>query len=143
MQEILINFEKCTGCKACEIICSLHHYETINPRKSRIKVIRDPYKGHFYPLIAGPFTDAECSYKCPVVLGGKEYERCNLCRASCPSRPFFKEPGTDTPLKCDMCGDPPDPMCVKFCGSGALTLIEVEEKEEEKKEEVEEFQEVF
>lgn len=142
MKEILINFEKCSGCKSCELICSLHHYGEVNPKKSRIKVIRDPDKGHFYPLLAGPYTDAECSYKCPIIIRGKQFDRCNLCRASCPSRPFFKEPDTGTPLKCDMCGDPPDPMCVRFCGTGALTLVEVEEEGERGKAE-EEFQEIF
>jgi benzoyl-CoA reductase subunit BamC len=51
----------------------------------------------------------------PNVLGrdkytidGKEYDECAFCRASCPSRDFFKEPDSGLPLKCDMCeSDPP------------------------------------
>jgi benzoyl-CoA reductase subunit BamC len=54
-----------------------------------------------------------------------EIDGCSLCPASsCPSRHLFVEPGTGIPLKCDMCGEPPDPMCVKSCFSGALTLVD-------------------
>jgi benzoyl-CoA reductase subunit BamC len=131
MKELLVNNDKCSGCRSCEVMCSFHHYGRINPRKSRVRVIRDFDRGHFYPLIAGPFTEAECTSKYSVIIGGKEYPKCTLCRASCSSRPYFREPDTGILLKCDMCGDPPDPMCVKVCGFGALSLIEVENKEKE------------
>jgi benzoyl-CoA reductase subunit BamC len=114
MKKILVDFNKCTGCRSCELICSLHHYKVINPKKSRIRVIRDFEKGHFYPLIAGPVADAECKTKSSFLVGGEEYDQCLLCRAICPSRPFFKDPDTGEQLTCDLCT-----MCVKFCNHGA------------------------
>jgi benzoyl-CoA reductase subunit BamC len=68
------------------------------------------------------------------VIDGKEYDECDFCRASCPSRTLFKEPDSGLPLKCDACeSDPPlsEPMCVQWCLSDALTYEEREEEEEE------------
>jgi benzoyl-CoA reductase subunit BamC len=71
------------------------------------------------------------------VIDGKEYDECDFCRASCPSRDVFKEPDSGLPLKCDMCeNDPPlsEPMCVQWCLNDALTYEEREEEVEEEKE---------
>jgi benzoyl-CoA reductase subunit BamC len=126
MKKIKIDQQKCTGCRNCETACSLNHCEdTVNPQKSRIRVYMDEEKDIFYPLIAGPFTEAECTSKLVVNIDGKDHDECTLCRASCPSRPWFKEPDTHVSLKCDFCGDPPDPQCVQICTSGALSLVEV------------------
>jgi len=68
------------------------------------------------------------------LIDGKEYEECAFCRASCPSRDFFKEPDSGLPLKCDMCGDDPTltkPMCVQKCLNEVLIYEEREEEVEE------------
>ncbi len=126
MKKIKIDYRQCIGCRHCEVACSLFHVEgIINPRRSRIRVFTE---GDFcFPVIAGPFTDAECNSRNVVVIEGEEYDGCLLCRASCPVKPVFKEPDTDIPLKCDFCGVPPDPQCVKWCPSDALTLVEDQE----------------
>lgn len=124
MQRIKIDHSKCTGCRHCEAVCSLQHYENeVNPKKSRIRVFVE--EDIFFPVIAGPLTEAECTSKNTIVVEGKEYDECTLCRASCPIKSWFREPETDIALKCDFCGDPPDPSCVKWCESGCLSLIEV------------------
>ena len=43
---ISINKETCTGCRICEIVCSLSHERVINPEKSRI-YIRPDYSNDF------------------------------------------------------------------------------------------------
>ncbi len=123
MKRIKVDYRKCTGCRSCEVACSLQHLENIvNPKRSRIRVFIDD--DVYFPVIAGPFNDAECNSRNVVIIEGHEYDACVLCRASCPAKPIFREPDMDIPLKCDFCGEPPDPMCVKICPSGALTLIE-------------------
>jgi len=124
MKKIKIDFSKCVGCRACEAACSLQHIEnTVNPKRSRIRVF--PFGDGFLPVIAGPYTEAECTSKGIVVAGDQEYDACVFCRASCPVRPIFKEPDVDIPLKCDFCGEPPNPQCVIWCSSEALTLVDV------------------
>jgi benzoyl-CoA reductase subunit BamC len=78
------------------------------------------------------------------VIDGKEYDECSFCRASCPSRDFFKEPDSGLPLKCDMCESDPslkEPMCVQKCLNDVLIYEEreeeVDEEEEGKPEDVE------
>lgn len=117
-----IDYTKCTGCKLCEVACSLQHTDSVNPRRSRIRVfVRDDI---CLPVIAGPYTEAACNSKGMVVVDGKEIDGCVVCRASCPAKSVFKEPDTGIALKCDFCGDPPDPQCVMWCAAEALTLIQ-------------------
>ena len=123
MPKIKIDHKKCTGCRLCETACSLQHVEnTINPKRSRIRVFT--IGDYCYPVIAGPYTEASCNSKTYDVIDGYLYDACILCRASCPVKPIFKEPDIDIPLKCDFCGEPPDPQCVQVCHHGALTLVE-------------------
>lgn len=126
MLRLKIDHFKCTGCQHCETACSIKHYENeVNPKKSRIRVFLDEEEQIFFPVISGAPTEAECTLKFDVTIEGKKYDGCALCRSSCPSRPWFIEPDTGIHLKCDFCGEPPDPHCVKVCDSGALTLLEV------------------
>jgi benzoyl-CoA reductase subunit BamC len=78
------------------------------------------------PVIAGPYTEAACNSRGMYHINGIEVDGCVVCRASCPVKSVFKEPDTGIPLKCDFCGDPPDPECVKWCAPGALSLVEDE-----------------
>jgi benzoyl-CoA reductase subunit BamC len=138
---IKIDVDKCNGCRACELVCSAFHaapkYSSNNPARSRIRVIHDPLKDIYVPVYAGEYARAECAGRDKYVIDGKEYDECDFCRASCPSRDLFKEPDSGLPLKCDMCEDDPPqekPLCVQWCLNDALTY---EEREEEVEEEVE------
>ena len=124
MKKIKIDFTKCTGCHTCEAACSLQHIDNIvNPKRSRIRILRVGNVN--LPVIAGPYTEAECTSKGIIPIGEQEYDACLFCRASCPARPIFREPDVDIPLKCDFCGEPPDPQCVRWCSTDALTLVEI------------------
>ena len=142
IKTIRIDVDKCTGCRACEMICSAFHaagkYGSTNPARARIRVIREPLTDIYVPVYAGDYAPAECAGRDKYTIDGKEYEECAFCRASCPSRDEFKEPDSGLPLKCDMCEELEDPsleepLCVQWCLNDALTY---EEREEEGEEEV-------
>ena len=147
VKEIKVDLDKCIGCRACEVACSAFHarpkYSTINPARSRIRVVIDELKDVYVPIRAGDYTPAECTGRHTDTINGKEYSECSFCRASCPSRDYFKEPDSGLPLRCDMCeSDPPleEPWCVRVCRCDALTYVEREEEggeEEETREEME------
>ena len=139
IQEIKVDIDKCTGCRACEMACSAYHaqprYSSINPARSRIRVISDELNDEYVPIRAGDYTPAECTGRHIYTINGKEYSECSFCGASCPSRDFFIEPDSGLPLKCDMCESVPalaEPMCVKVCMTDALTYVEREVVREEK-----------
>jgi benzoyl-CoA reductase subunit BamC len=99
--------------------------------------VREPIRDVYLPVYAGEYAKAECAGRDKYVIDGKEYTECDFCRASCPSRDFFKEPDSGLPLKCDMCEDDPPqekPLCVQWCLNDALTYeVREEEVEEEEK----------
>ena len=138
VKEIKVDIDKCTGCRACEMACSAFHakpkYSSINPARSRIRVVSDELNDEYVPIRAGDFTPAECTGRHVYTISGKEYSECSFCGASCPSRDYFFEPDSGLPLKCDMCEDVPplaEPMCVQVCGTDALTYVEREVEREE------------
>jgi benzoyl-CoA reductase subunit BamC len=134
IKTIKIDVDKCNGCRACEVICSGFHaapkYSSNNPARARIRVIRKPLEDIYVPVYAGEYTAAECAGRDKYTIGGKEYDECAFCRASCPSRDVFKEPDSDLPLKCDTCESDPsleEPLCVQWCLADALIYEEREE----------------
>jgi len=36
---IFVDADKCTGCRVCELVCSMNKYGEFNPQKSHIKVL--------------------------------------------------------------------------------------------------------
>jgi benzoyl-CoA reductase subunit BamC len=148
VKEIRIDVEKCTGCRACEMACSAFHakprYSSVNPARSRIRVVTNEINDEYVPVRAGNFTRTECDGRHFYQLNGKRYSECSFCRASCPSRDFFIEPDSGLPLKCDMCEDAPplaEPLCVTVCQPGCLTYevrqLETEANELEEREAME------
>ncbi len=139
VKEIKVDIDKCTGCRACEMACSAFHakprYSSINPARSRIRIVSDELNDEYVPIRAGDYTPSECNGRHIYTINGKDYSECSFCGASCPSRDYFVEPDSGLPLKCDMCESVPaleEPMCVQVCGTDALTYVEREVEREEK-----------
>jgi len=133
VKEIKVDLDKCTGCRACEMACSACHatpkYSSVNPARSRIRVIKDVLKDVYVPVRAGDCTPAECTGRHAYTVEGKEYPECSFCGVSCPARDLFKEPDSGLPVKCDMCEELPPlsgPLCVQVCRPGALSYAERE-----------------
>jgi len=141
IKHIKVDADRCNGCRSCEIACSAFHaepkYSSINPARSRIRVVTHRLKNIWLPLFAGGYAPTECAGRDIYTIDGKEYDECGFCRASCPSRDLFKEPDSGLPLKCDMCEGEDEPLCVKWCLNDVLVYEErevwVEEEPEEKK----------
>jgi benzoyl-CoA reductase subunit BamC len=138
VKRINVNVDKCIGCGACEVACSAFHaspqYGSVNPARSRIRMVVDEIRDIYVPVRATHCVTTECAGRTAYAADGKEYDACGYCGASCPSRDWFKEPDSGLPLKCDLCEDDPpveSPLCVQVCRVGALTYEEYEEDEAE------------
>lgn len=133
IHEILVDVDKCTGCRACEMACSAFHsnpkFSSINPAKARIRVVSNELTDEYVPIFAGNHTKSGCDGRHVYTVDGKTYSECSFCRASCPTRDYFIEPDSRFPLKCDMCESTPalkQPWCVEVCGEHALVYSERE-----------------
>ncbi|MCL5123956.1 MAG: (4Fe-4S)-binding protein [Deltaproteobacteria bacterium] len=137
VRRIIVNLDKCNGCRACELVCSAVHakpkYSSINPARSRIQVVMDPLNDEYVPIRACDYSKAGCDGRRVYMINEKKYSECSFCGTVCPTRDLFKEPDSGLPLKCDMCEDEKEPLCVQACPDGVLTYEEEEEVEEEVK----------
>ena len=145
IKTVRIDADKCNGCRACEVICSAFHaepkYGSINPARSRIRVVRYPLQDIWVPVFAGEYAPSECMGRDRYTIDGKQYEECAFCRAACPSRDVFKEPDSGLPLKCDMCEGEEEPLCVTHCLNDVLIYeVREEEVEEDEREEMEDLE---
>ena len=134
IKEIKIDPDKCNGCRACEIACAAFHakpqYSSFNPSRSRIRMAINEINDEWIAIRSGCYSKTECKGRSRYVINGKEYSECSFCSTICPDRNIFKEPDSNLPLKCDMCGEDPDqiPMCVQICSRDALTYSKREEE---------------
>ena len=87
---LMINDEKCTGCRLCELVCSVMHDGISNPSRSRIKVIKWEAEGLYIPMSCQQCQDAPCMNVCPVKAISRDedlarvivdYDVCIGCRA--------------------------------------------------------------
>jgi hypothetical protein len=91
------------------VICSLTHdgKDTIDPRKARIRVFKDDEEGVNLPLIARSPNQIE--YVKPPELTVDD-KKCNAFQFWTLFKP--------SDLECNFCTN-----CVKWCVSGALSLV--------------------
>ena len=136
---LLVDANKCNGCKMCEVVCSLEHIGSCNPACSRIKILKNEERGVDLPVVCMHCTEPACVEVCPTGamvsnkdLGGITVKEdtclgCKLCLMVCPIGAITINPieSRGPILKCDLCGG--DPQCVKFCEPGALSYCSVSE----------------
>ena len=61
-----IDYEKCTGCRLCELVCAVKHDRVSNPIRSRIRVIKWESEGIYVPVSCQQCEDAPCVLGCPA-----------------------------------------------------------------------------
>ena len=131
--EIKVDTPTCTGCRICEMVCTLWHESVVNSEKARVRVSDKWEESLFEPGICRLCGDAPCVSACPTVALSQEEdsglirvddELCNGCLACVEACPYDAIRYSDELSKlfvCDRCDG--DPNCVKFCTIGTLTLV--------------------
>ena len=130
---LMINYQKCTGCRLCELVCSVMHHGVSIPARSRIKVMKWESEGLYIPISCQQCEDAPCINVCPVKALSRDedigfvkvdYEVCIGCRscvAVCPFGAMNYNIIDKKVFKCDLCGGKPE--CVRFCEEKAVDYV--------------------
>lgn len=138
---LLIDPSRCTGCRACEAVCSLVTAAEVNPDRSRIRLQIFAAEYFYYPMVCAQCEIAYCALPCPTRALEKNYttgvvdfvaERCigcQMCVIGCPFGAITVRAGKAS--KCDLCGG--DPTCVKFCEPKAIRFGAIEDFAESKR----------
>jgi carbon-monoxide dehydrogenase iron sulfur subunit len=133
VKEILaIDLELCTGCRSCELACSIAHTDSFNPKRSRIQILKDEVRNLIVPMVCLQCEKPLCQEACPNgAIVKNEYgilfvEKdncigCMNCVIACVYGGIGIDPVTRKAVKCDLCGG--DPACAKACQYGAIELI--------------------
>ena len=130
---LMIDYEKCTGCRLCELVCAVKHDGISNPARSRIKVMKWESEGLYIPMSCQQCQDAPCMLGCPVnaISQNKAKDRvevdydvcigCRTCVAVCPFGAMSFNHIDRKVMKCDLCDG--DPQCVRFCDVKAVDYV--------------------
>jgi carbon-monoxide dehydrogenase iron sulfur subunit len=140
---IAIDHLNCTGCKTCEVTCSLYHFGECNPLKSAIRIIRREKSGLVFclPLVCQQCEPAPCIEACATGALSRCEERgiliidkegctaCELCVEACPIGCLSIDTDRTELINCDLCGG--EPQCVLTCHAHCLTEVDSSETGQE------------
>lgn len=134
MRRIVVDAERCTGCRLCELACSLHHEGRFSPELSKIRVLKIDRYGFDYPLLCHQCQRCSALLHCPrgalkrgpegrLLLLEERCDGCGACAEACSLNALSLQGGR--PKICDLCGG--EPTCVDICPTSALSIRETEE----------------
>ena len=133
-KQLVIDYEKCTGCRLCEMVCSVKHEGVNNPLRTRINIAKWETKGLMVPMVCRQCEDAPCIAACPTNARLRDeelgrvivnYDRCIGCKTcviACPFGSINWDPYARKVISCDLCDG--EPLCARFCETGAIRYID-------------------
>ena len=136
-QVIVVDPEKCTGCRSCEMACSIRHFDVCGPNYSRIRIQEFGDGNTYIPVLCQACEEAVCIHVCPmnarireesgaVVTDEDTCVGCRACVYACPFSAPVVNPETGKTMSCHFCvEDELGPWCVKACATEkALRLLD-------------------
>ena len=149
---LMVNPEKCAGCRTCELMCSFERIKSFNPRLSAVTVLDYEAALTSVPVMCMQCDEACCLKVCPVGAISRDAEGvivtcadkcivCKMCVSACPLGNMSYSPTARKVFKCDLCGG--DPKCVKYCSPGAIQYVDATEAPGRKRAVAERLKDVF
>lgn len=132
--QLVIDYDKCSGCRTCELECAKRHYGVINPALANITIYK-VYPGVDVAMFCRNCWTRPCIDVCPTepkaitiseISGACKVDpeaciKCFLCEDACIQQHLRFHPTEQYPLMCDLCDL--DPACVAACPDGALSVV--------------------
>lgn len=135
MQKIIfVDPNKCTGCRTCELVCSVKNAGVANPSRARIHVVKWEMECFEIPMLCQQCEDAPCVEVCPVHAISRDDELgrnvvdhdkcivCKMCVLACPFGAMKYDVRGNAVIKCEMCDG--DPQCVAICDTHAVSFVD-------------------
>ena len=135
MKILTIDRAKCTGCGACQMICSIAKKGTVMPSDARIRIRRAGGIDTQYAVVCQHCAEPVCVSACMRGIIDKDPGTgvisrrtedcfaCAACRVMCPVGAVTYDRDQEAFVTCDLCGG--DPVCVKVCPTQALRFEDV------------------
>jgi len=134
-QIIRVNKSLCSGCRICELVCSIYHEGVINPEKAGIAIARDYDQLQCIPQVCRLCRKPKCIEACQLGALRQDPETrliwinqdlcngCGLCVEACPFHAIHYNKEVKKIYVCDQCQG--KFLCIVFCPKNALELVEV------------------
>jgi carbon-monoxide dehydrogenase iron sulfur subunit len=132
---ITVNPDRCTGCRLCELACSLKNTGEFNSARSRIRVMAYD-ESYCVPVMCFQCEHPYCAEVCPVgaiirdeatgmvkVMEDK-CRGCKTCILACPFGNMIFSREKKAVENCNFCNG--EPECVRVCATQALEFKEVD-----------------
>jgi carbon-monoxide dehydrogenase iron sulfur subunit len=132
---LTVDAARCSGCRDCEMVCSLHHEGAVRPSKARLSVTHDLLaEVHPRVLLCPQCLGPECMLVCPTgaivadtstgarVVVDDLCKGCGLCEKACHLGMIHVDAASKKAFKCDLCGG--EPQCVTYCPQRVLSYEE-------------------
>ncbi len=131
LKTLFTNPKKCTGCRVCELACSLYHYSENNPSRALLKIAKTGESSLDIPVVCRHCRKAPCMEACSedaivrdprtgaVNILQEKCVGCRDCISACPWHIIVVDSKTGEVRKCDLCDG--DPACVRTCPTKAIT----------------------
>jgi Fe-S-cluster-containing dehydrogenase component len=140
---MIIDLDRCWGCKACEVACKQELGLGAGPRPLRVieigpRVIDGVLHRDFVPTLCQHCDQAKCQEACPVddciyreADGSIQIRKdscigCGSCVTACPFGVLETIEGEGPPIKCTLCyerrKDGYLPSCAQHCTGRAMAL---------------------
>lgn len=135
MTFIKTNFDLCTGCCICQMVCSMRFYQGCNPRHAMLLIEHKKENLYHKPVVCSQCDNAYCKNSCPVdaffidektsavMVDDEKCTGCGICVEYCPEGLIRLDPLTERAVKCDLCNGLFE--CVDACPTKALELINI------------------
>jgi Fe-S-cluster-containing dehydrogenase component len=141
---MVIDLDRCWGCKACEVACKQELGLGAGPRPMKVeeigpRVIGGALHRDFVPTLCQHCDQAACQAVCPVpdciyreADGSIQIKKdacigCGYCVTACPFGVLEPNAEGGPPFKCTLCHerrkDGALPSCAQHCIGRALTLV--------------------
>lgn len=131
---LLVDMDKCTGCKQCSLACSLTKEDLFDPARGRIKILKKEDIALGVPLVCEQCETHPCVESCQnnalsrddatgiITVDDNLCTSQGTCVDACIYYAIRLNPESRKPMFCDLCGG--DPYCAKHCVPEAIVWIE-------------------